>query len=102
MRGDGGETAAEGWVAPRGRAARGLLPRHVAGLFRFQPGRPALAAGLRTALALGVPLAVSALLGMPAVSWAGMAGLFVALVDKGGPYRTRARAMGAMTVLGAG
>jgi uncharacterized membrane protein YccC len=32
---------------------------------------------------------------------AGMAGLFVALVDKGGPYRTRARAMGAMTVLGA-
>ncbi|RKH70218.1 FUSC family protein [Corallococcus aberystwythensis] len=101
MRGDGGETVAEGWVAPRGRAARGHLPRHVAGLFRFQPGRPALAAGLRTALALGVPLIVSALLGMPALAWAGMAGLFVALVDKGGPYRTRARAMGAMTVLGA-
>ncbi|MFB1482819.1 FUSC family protein [Corallococcus sp. RDP092CA] len=102
MRGDGGDTAAQGWVAPRGRAARGHLPRHVAGLFRFQPGRPAIAAGLRTGLALGVPLLISALLGNPAASWAGMAGLFVALVDKGGPYRTRARAMGAMTVLGAG
>ncbi|WP_223642746.1 FUSC family protein [Corallococcus sp. EGB] len=102
MREDGGDTAAEGWVAPRGRAARGHLPRHVAGLFRFQPGRPAVAAGLRTALALGVPLMVSALLGNPAASWAGMAGLFVALVDKGGPYRTRARSMGTMTVLGAG
>ncbi|RKH10333.1 FUSC family protein [Corallococcus sp. CA047B] len=100
MRGDGGE-ATEGWVAPRGRSARGHLPRHVAGLFRFQPGRPAVAAGLRTGLALGVPLLVSALLQMPQASWAGMAGLFVALVDKGGPYRTRARAMGAMTVLGA-
>ncbi|MBN8469434.1 FUSC family protein [Corallococcus exiguus] len=101
MRGDGGETVADGWVAPRGRAARGHLPRHVAGLFRFQPGRPAVSAGLRTGLALGVPLLISALLSQPAVSWAGMAGLFVALVDKGGPYRTRARAMGAMTVLGA-
>ncbi|WP_244237610.1 FUSC family protein, partial [Corallococcus llansteffanensis] len=60
-----------------------------------------VAAGLRTGLALGVPLAVSALLQLPQASWAGMAGLFVALVDKGGPYRTRARAMGAMTVLGA-
>ncbi|RKH33733.1 FUSC family protein [Corallococcus sicarius] len=102
MRGDGGETTTtEGWVAPRGPAARGHLPRHVAGLFRFQPGRPAVAAGLRTGLALGVPLAMSVLLQLPQVAWAGMAGLFVALVDKGGPYRTRARAMGAMTVLGA-
>ncbi|MBE4747678.1 FUSC family protein [Corallococcus sp. ZKHCc1 1396] len=100
MRGDGAEPA-EGWVAPRGVAARGHLPRHVAGLFRFQPGRPAVAAGLRTALALGVPLLVSALLQLPQAAWAGMAGLFVALVDKGGPYRTRAWAMGAMTVLGA-
>ncbi|NBD07811.1 FUSC family protein [Corallococcus silvisoli] len=101
MRGVPGETGAEGWVAPRGRLARGHLPRHVAGLFRFQPGQPAVAAGLRTGLALGIPLLVSALLKMPQASWAGMAGLFVALVDKGGPYRTRARAMGAMTVLGA-
>ncbi|RYZ37460.1 MAG: FUSC family protein [Myxococcaceae bacterium] len=100
MRGDASEPA-EGWVAPRGRLARGHLPRHVAGLFRFQPGQPAVAAGVRTGLALGVPLLASALLQMPQASWAGMAGLFVALVDKGGPYRTRARAMGAMTVLGA-
>ncbi|RKG90740.1 FUSC family protein [Corallococcus terminator] len=100
MRGEEGEPA-QGWVAPRGRSARGHLPRHVAGLFRFQPGRPAVAAGLRTGLALGVPLLVSALLQLPQASWAGMAGLFVALVDKGGPYRTRAQAMGAMTVLGA-
>ncbi|MFP2909559.1 FUSC family protein [Pyxidicoccus sp. 3LFB2] len=39
---------------------------------------------------------------MPAATWVGMAGLFVTLVDRGGPYRDRARAMGAMSLLGAG
>ncbi|WNZ63603.1 hypothetical protein QEG98_07755 [Myxococcus sp. MxC21-1] len=45
-------------------------------------------------------MAVAALLHLPAATWVGMAALFVALVDRGGPYRDRALAMGAMTLLG--
>lgn len=63
--------------------------------------RPTIGAGLRAALAVGVPTAVAAALHLPAATWVGLAGLFVALVDRGGPYLDRARAMGAMTVLGA-
>ncbi|MBJ6761027.1 FUSC family protein [Myxococcaceae bacterium JPH2] len=80
---------------------RHVLPRHVTHLFHLEAGRPALQAGLRAALALGVPLLVSALLHRPAAAWSGMAGLFVTLVDRGGPYRSRALAMGTLTLLGA-
>ncbi|QSQ19805.1 FUSC family protein [Pyxidicoccus parkwayensis] len=63
--------------------------------------RPALGSGLRAALAVGVPTAAAAAWHLPAATWVGLAGLFVALADRGGPYRDRARAMGAMTLLGA-
>lgn len=78
------------------------LRRHLGDFLRVEPGRPALGAGLRAALAVGVPMGVAAALHLPAATWAGMAGLFVALVDRGGPYRTRALAMGSLTLLGAG
>ncbi|AKQ68677.1 hypothetical protein A176_005589 [Myxococcus hansupus] len=46
-------------------------------------------------------MAAAALLHLPAATWVGLAALFVALVDRGGPYRYRASTMGAMTLLGA-
>jgi uncharacterized membrane protein YccC len=77
------------------------LRRHLNDFLRVEPGRPALGAGLRAALAVGAPMGVAAALHLPAATWAGMAGLFVALVDRGGPYRTRALSMGSLTLLGA-
>ncbi len=46
-------------------------------------------------------MAVAALLHLPAATWVGLAALFVTLVDRGGPYRHRARTMSAMTLMGA-
>ncbi|QDE81297.1 MULTISPECIES: FUSC family protein [Myxococcus] len=76
------------------------LRHHLQAFLRVEPGRPAYGAGLRAALAVGGPMAVAALLHLPAATWVGLAALFVALVDRGGPYRDRALTMGAMTLLG--
>ncbi|MCY1016410.1 FUSC family protein [Pyxidicoccus sp. MSG2] len=78
------------------------LRRQLQSFLHVEPVRPAIGAGLRAALAVGVPMAVAATLHLPAATWVGLAGLFVTLVDRGGPYRDRALAMGAMTLLGAG
>lgn len=76
------------------------LRHHLQAFLRVEPGRPAYGAGVRAALAVGGPMAVAALLHLPAATWVGMAALFVALVDRGGPYWDRALTMGAMTLLG--
>lgn len=78
------------------------LLRHLQSLVRIGPGKPALWAGLRAALATVVPLVAAFLLGMPAAFWMGIAGFLVTLADKGGSYRTRAQAMGTLTGLAAG
>lgn len=68
----------------------------VAGLreaLRFAPVRPAVAAGFRAALATVVPIIASQALARPELAWTGLAGFLAALVDRGGAYRTRARAM---------
>ncbi|MGA9523047.1 MAG: FUSC family protein [Myxococcaceae bacterium] len=75
--------------------------RHVRNLFRFQPGKPALAAGLRAATAVTVPFLIALLLEVPDAGWTGLTGLLVTLADRGGSYGSRARAMGATAVLGA-
>ncbi|HET9451074.1 MAG TPA: FUSC family protein, partial [Aggregicoccus sp.] len=77
------------------------LLRHLRSLVQIGPGRPAHWAGLRAALATVLPLLVASLLGLPAGFWMGMAGFGVTLADKGGSYRTRAQAMGTLTVLAA-
>ncbi|AEI62281.1 FUSC family protein [Corallococcus macrosporus] len=79
----------------------GSLRHHLQAFLRVEPGRPAYGAGLRAALAVGAPLAAAALLHLPAATWVGLSALFVALVDRGGPYGYRARTMGAMTLMGA-
>ncbi len=64
------------------------------------PGRPALWLGLRTAAATGVPLLVAPWLPPLAATWAPIAGYGIALVDKGGAYRARAKAMGSVAIGG--
>ncbi|MFO0750075.1 MAG: FUSC family protein [Myxococcota bacterium] len=61
---------------------------------RFAPVRPALASGLRAALATVAPMVLAQALGEPGLAWTGLAGFLTALVDRGGAYWTRARAMG--------
>jgi uncharacterized membrane protein YccC len=56
--------------------------------------RPAYAAGFRAAIATVVPLLLAQLAG-GGETWMSLGGFSVALADRGGPYRTRARTMAA-------
>lgn len=67
---------------------------------RLAPGRPALWLGLRTAAAVALPLAVAPWLPPLAATWAPIAGFGIALVDKGGAYRARAKGMGSVAIGG--
>src|SRR5690348_11568488 len=65
------------------------------------PVRPSVWAGVRAAIATVLPLALAAFKHDPLLSWAGLAGFLASIVDKGGAYRTRAAAMGGLTLAGA-
>jgi uncharacterized membrane protein YccC len=65
------------------------------------PARPAYAAGLRAAIATVAPLIASHVLALGGGTWMSLAGFSGALADKGGPYRTRAATLGALTLAGA-
>ena len=59
--------------------------------FELQPGKPAIALGLRTALALCVPIILGVI--SDRISWgttAALAALYVSIADVGGAYRDRA------------
>ena len=75
---------------------------HVREATRLAPGRPAIWLGLRTAAATAVPLVAARWLPPAAASWAPLAGFLVALVDKGGAYRTRAITMTSVALGGLG
>ena len=60
--------------------------------------RPAYAAGLRAAVATVVPLIAAEVLGLGGATWMSLGGFNGALADRGGPYRTRALTMGAVTL----
>jgi uncharacterized membrane protein YccC len=62
-------------------------------------GRPNLGAGLRASVATVVPMVAATALGLPGATWLGLAGFSVAIGDKGGAYRTRARTMGTLTLM---
>ncbi|BAY27417.1 hypothetical protein NIES2100_72410 [Calothrix sp. NIES-2100] len=67
--------------------------------FQLKPGKPAFAYGLRTLLALGVPVVIGIMTGNGAASAiAVMAAMFVSMVDVGGAYRQKATAMIAATI----
>ncbi len=74
------------------------VTHHVREAARLGPGQPALWLGLRTALAIGVPLLLAPLLPAATATWAPLAGYAVALVDKGGAYRERAEIMGTVAL----
>ena len=61
---------------------------------------PAYAAGLRAALATTAPLLLAHLLHTGGATWMSVAGFLGALADKGGPYRTRANTLLALTLGG--
>lgn len=63
------------------------------------PGRPAIVAGLRAAVATVVPLLVGQWLGLPAVAWTAFGSFTACLADSGGAYRTRASTYGALAVV---
>src|SRR2546423_7437778 len=73
-------------------------PGRLALLVRSTTERPAIAAGLRAAVATMVPLLVTQLLHSTGGTWASLGGFSTAIADRGGTYRTRAITMGALTV----
>lgn len=75
-----------------------VVTHHVREAARFGPGRPAIWLGLRTALAIGVPLTLAPFIPAAAATWAPLAGYAVALVDKGGAYRERAVGMASVSL----
>lgn len=73
---------------------------HVRAATKFAPERPALWLGLRTAAATAIPIAIASFIDPIAAGWAPLAGFIVALVDKGGAYRSRAKVMGSVAIGG--
>lgn len=67
----------------------------------FAHARPAYAAGVRAALASITPLLLAPVLPGGGASWASLAGFNGALIDRGGPYRTRAATMSALAAASA-
>jgi uncharacterized membrane protein YccC len=67
----------------------------------FAHARPAYAAGVRAAIASVTPLLFAPLLPGGGASWASLAGFNGALIDRGGPYRTRAATMSALAAASA-
>lgn len=67
--------------------------------FALKPGKPDIAYGLRTLLAVSGPIAVGFMTGNPAASAiAVMGAMFVGMVDGGGAYRQKATAMLSATI----
>ncbi|HEY4244644.1 MAG TPA: FUSC family protein [Kofleriaceae bacterium] len=73
---------------------------HVRQAAQLQPARPAIWLGLRCALATAAPLVLAPWLGPGPSTWATLGGFSLALLDKGGAYRTRAQAMLAFAIGG--
>ena len=63
------------------------------------PGRPAIVAGVRGAIATVLPLVVGGWLGLPNVAWTAFGSFTACLADSGGAYRTRASTYGALAVV---
>jgi uncharacterized membrane protein YccC len=77
-----------------------MVGHHVREAAKFAPERPAIWLGLRTAAATAIPLLIAQWIDPVAARWAPLAGFIVALVDKGGAYRSRAAIMGSVAIGG--
>ena len=80
-------------------AHRRLRPtlHSVRSITQLASARPAYAAGIRAAIATVVPLLLAQLAG-GGETWMSIGGFNVALADRGGPYRTRARVMASTAI----
>lgn len=87
---------------PAARTPPPRRPLHdVRAAARLAQARPAYAAGWRAGLATVVPLLVDHALGTGGGTWMSLAGLNGALIDRGGPYRTRAVVLTAAALVSA-
>jgi uncharacterized membrane protein YccC len=74
---------------------------HVRSSLLLETVRPQWMAGLRTASAMMLPLALGWALHRPEMLWVGLGGWLGMLADPGGPYRARALAMASFAAIGA-
>jgi uncharacterized membrane protein YccC len=63
-------------------------------LFQLEPGKPAIAKGLRAAIAIIVPIALVEYTGLSSLTWTALGGFEASIADVGGLYRTKAISMG--------
>jgi len=83
------------------QSLRDQIAGHVRGSLAIEAARPQWLAGLRAATAMTVPLIVGWVARRPELIWAGLGGWLTMLSDPGGPYPTRASAMGTFALMGA-
>ncbi len=57
--------------------------------------------GLRAATAVSLPMLLGGILRQPELAWCALGGFEAILADSGGPYRSRIRSLGLLTVGGA-
>jgi len=70
-------------------------------LFQLEPGKPAIAKGLRAAIATVIPIALVEYTGWSSLAWTALGGFETSIADVGGLYRTKATSMGLVAVGGA-
>jgi len=63
-------------------------------LVQLEPGKPAIARGLRAAIATVLPILIVEYTGLPSLVWTGLGGFQTSIADVGGLYRTKAMSMG--------
>ncbi len=70
-------------------------------LFQLEPGKPAIAKGLRAAIATVIPIALVEYTGWTSLTWTALGGFETSIADVGGLYRTKAMSMGLVAFGGA-
>ncbi len=70
-------------------------------LFQIEPGKPAIARGMRAAVTTVLPIVVALFTGWTGLTWTAVGGFETTLADVGGLYRTKSIAMGMVAFGGA-
>ncbi len=70
-------------------------------LFQLEPGKPAIAKGLRAAIATVLPIALVEYTGWSSLVWTALGGFETSIADVGGLYRTKATSMALVAFGGA-
>jgi len=70
-------------------------------LIQLEPGKPAIAKGLRAAIATVLPIALVEYTGWSSLVWIALGGFETSIADVGGLYQTKATSMGLVAFGGA-